>query len=100
MQQMMTARNAVPAERICDDAESPMIREAWEWIKERNGYGLRTWSVDPHTVNGHGLWKDECNGIGAPGLQVMCAIAGAGCEAPKTRALDGRSRRGSRFYSQ
>jgi len=81
------------AERICDDAESPMIREAWEWIKERNGYGLRTWSVDPHTVNGHGLWKDECNGIGAPGLQAMCAIAGAGCEAPKARALDGRSRR-------
>jgi hypothetical protein len=81
------------ADRICDDAESPMIRDAWEWIKEKNGYGLRAWSVDPHTVNGHGLWKNECNGIGAPGLQAMCAIADAGCEAPsKTGALDGHSR--------
>ena len=80
------------ADRICDDAESPMIRDAWEWVKERNGYGLRAWSVDPHTVNGHGLWKNECNSIGAPGLQAMCAIADAGCEAPNTGAVRGHSR--------
>ena len=71
------------ADRICEDASSPMIRDAWEWAKEKKGYGLRAWSVDPHVVNGHGEWKKECNEIGAPGLQAMCAIADAGCVPPK-----------------
>ena len=69
------------ADAICDEPDSDMIRDAWVWAKERKGYGLRAWSVNPHL--GGGEWKTECNENGAPGLQAMCAAAGAGCKAPK-----------------
>jgi hypothetical protein len=68
------------ADAICDQVESAMIADAWAWAKERKGYGLRAWSVNPHL--GGGEWKTECNDR-APGLQAMCAAAGAGCKAPK-----------------
>ena len=70
------------ADAICDEPDSDMIKDAWVWAKERNAYGLRAWSVNPHL--GGGEWKQECND-GAPGLQAMCAAADAGCKAPKPR---------------
>ena len=67
------------ADAICDKPDSDMIKDAWVWAKERNAYGLRAWSVNPHL--GGGEWKQECNDA-APGLQAMCASADAGCKAP------------------
>ena len=69
------------ADAICDQPDSEMVRDAWAWAKKVKGYGLRAWSVNPHF--GGGEWKTECNELGAPGLQAMCAAAGAGCKPPK-----------------
>lgn len=64
---------------ICDKKDAEIIKGAWAWAKEHDAYGLRAWSVTPA---GGGEWDTACDGIGAPGLQAMCAAVGL-CDAPQ-----------------